>query len=116
MHTLKTDGDLYVTATLIPVNRIICQCKQVSYGDIRMAMVKGARTVEDIQEMTGAGTECGNCLGDIKKYWHWPVAAKCLQWTLFLMQLKMEQTQLKKLEKQQEPEPTAANAKLFYKI
>lgn len=67
MHTLKTDGDLYVTATLIPVNRIICQCKQVSYGDIRMAMVKGARTVEDIQEMTGAGTECGNCLGDIKK-------------------------------------------------
>ncbi|MGZ2368159.1 (2Fe-2S)-binding protein [Ancylomarina sp. YFZ004] len=67
MHTLKTDGDLYVTAFLIPVNRIICHCKQVSYGDIRRAMVGGARTVEDIQEITGAGTECGNCIGDIKK-------------------------------------------------
>ena len=67
MHSLRTDGDLYVTAFLIPVNRIICHCKQVSYGDIRKAMVGGARTVEDIQEITGAGTECGNCIGDIKK-------------------------------------------------
>lgn len=67
MHTLKTDKELYVTAVLIPVNRIICHCKQVSYGDIRKAMIEGARTVEDIQEMTGAGTECGNCIGDIKK-------------------------------------------------
>ena len=67
MHSLKTDGDLYVTAFLIPVNRIICHCKQVSYGDIRMAMLGGARTVEDIQEITGAGTDCGNCIEDIKK-------------------------------------------------
>ena len=66
MHSLKTDKELYVTATLIPVNRIICHCKQVSYGDIRRAMLGGARTVEDIQEMTGAGTECGNCIPDIK--------------------------------------------------
>lgn len=67
MHTLKTDGDLYVTALLIPVNRIICHCKQVTYGDIRMAMVNGARTVEEIKEITGAGTGCGNCIDDVKK-------------------------------------------------
>jgi len=67
MHSLKSDGDLYVTAFLIPVNRIICHCKQVSYGDIRKAMVGGARTVEEIQEITGAGTDCGNCIKDIKK-------------------------------------------------
>ncbi len=67
MHTVKTDGDLYLTAILIPVNRIICHCKQVSYGDIRKAMFGGARTVEDIQKITGAGTDCGNCITDIKK-------------------------------------------------
>jgi len=67
MHTIKTDGELYVTAVLIPVNRIICHCKQVSYGDIRKAMVGGARTVEDIQAITGAGTGCGKCIKDIKK-------------------------------------------------
>ena len=40
MHSLRSDGDLYVTAFLIPVNRIICHCKQVSYIDIRKAMFK----------------------------------------------------------------------------
>lgn len=67
MHSLRSDGDLYVTAVLIPVNRIVCHCKQVSYGDIRKAMVGGARTIEEIQEITGAGTGCGNCIKDIKK-------------------------------------------------
>jgi len=67
MHSLRSDGELYVTAFLIPVNRIICHCKQVSYGDIRQAMVGGARTIEEIQEITGAGTGCGGCIKDIKK-------------------------------------------------
>lgn len=67
LHSLRTDEELYVTAVLVPVNRIVCHCKQVSYGDIRKAMVEGARTVEDIQRITGAGTGCGNCINDIKK-------------------------------------------------
>jgi NAD(P)H-nitrite reductase large subunit len=67
MHSLKSEGDLYVTAIHIPINKIICHCKQVSYIDIRKAMVAGARTVEDIQEITGAGTGCGNCIKDIEK-------------------------------------------------
>lgn len=67
IHSLRTEETLYIIAVLIPVNRIICHCKQVSYIDIRKAMVQGARTVKDIQEMTGAGTGCGNCIKDIEK-------------------------------------------------
>lgn len=67
LHSMRSDGDIYVTATLIPVNRIICQCKQVSYGEIRKAMVGGARTIEEIQDITGAGTGCGGCIGEIEK-------------------------------------------------
>lgn len=67
LHSLRSDDEIYVAAFLVPVNRIICHCKQVSYGDIRKAMVDGARTLEDIQEITGAGTGCGNCKEDIEK-------------------------------------------------
>ena len=42
-------------------NTIICHCKQVDYITIRKAMIQGARTVEEIKEMTGAGTGCGRC-------------------------------------------------------
>lgn len=48
-------------------NRIICHCKEVSYIDIRKAMIAGARTIEDIKEMTGAGTECGSCIEEIEE-------------------------------------------------
>ena len=48
-------------------NKMICHCKQVSYIDIRMAMVKGARTLDEIKEMTGAATACGRCAGEIEK-------------------------------------------------
>lgn len=48
-------------------DKIICHCKQVSYLDIRMAMVKGARTLDEIKEMTGAATGCGRCTGEIEK-------------------------------------------------
>jgi len=67
MHSLRTDGDLYVVAVLIPVDKIICHCKQVSFGDIRRAMVGGARTLEEIQEITGAGTGCGGCIEKVEK-------------------------------------------------
>ncbi|WP_300667869.1 (2Fe-2S)-binding protein [Desulfoluna sp.] len=66
MHSIKNDEPIVLTALLIPVNRIVCHCKQVRYADIRKAMTCGARTVEEIQEITGAGTGCGNCLGDIE--------------------------------------------------
>ena len=66
-HGLKSTEELCVTAVMIPVNKIICQCKQVSYGDIRIAMSKGARTIDDIKELTKAGTGCGGCIKDIEE-------------------------------------------------
>ena len=48
-------------------NRVICHCMNVDYLAIRKAMIAGARTVEEIQEMTGAGTVCGGCIGEIEK-------------------------------------------------
>ena len=67
MHSIRNDEPILLAALLIPVNRIVCHCNQVSYADIRMAMAEGARTVEEIQEITGAGTGCGNCIQDIEK-------------------------------------------------
>ena len=48
-------------------DRIICHCKNVSYIDIRKAMIKGARTLDEIKEMTGAATGCGRCADEIEK-------------------------------------------------
>lgn len=48
-------------------DRIICHCKQVSYIDIRKAMINGARTLEEVKEITGAATGCGRCAGAIEE-------------------------------------------------
>ncbi len=49
-------------------NKIICNCMEVDYISIRMAMVNHtARTVEEIQQITGAGTGCGGCIPDIEE-------------------------------------------------
>ena len=48
-------------------NRLICECMDVDYITIRKAMVEHtARTVEEIQELTGAGTGCGSCIEEIE--------------------------------------------------
>lgn len=47
-------------------DRLVCRCKNVSYIDIRKAMINGARTVDEIKEATGAGTGCGGCVSDIE--------------------------------------------------
>ena len=48
-------------------NKIICHWKNVSYIDIRKAMIDGARTLEEIKEKTGAATGCGRCAGAIEE-------------------------------------------------
>lgn len=48
-------------------NKIICHCKNVDYIAIRKAMIAGARTLQEIKDMTGAGTGCGKCCGEIEK-------------------------------------------------
>ena len=47
-------------------DKIICHCKNVSYVEIRKAMIDGARTLEEIKEKTGAATGCGRCASTIE--------------------------------------------------
>ena len=42
-------------------NFIVCDKNNVSYLDIRMAMVKGLRTASEIKEAANACTECSGC-------------------------------------------------------
>lgn len=48
-------------------NRVVCFCNDVDYATIRKAMINGARTLEEVQEMTGASTVCGSCAEEIEK-------------------------------------------------
>ena len=49
-------------------NEIICNCMQVTRGDIVKAIKdKALQTLEEIGEETEAGTGCGSCLEDIEK-------------------------------------------------
>lgn len=43
-------------------NRLVCICNMVSEKEILAALKKGAKSTEDIQLMTRAGTSCGKCL------------------------------------------------------
>lgn len=46
---------------------IVCNCMEVTAGEIMDAIGNGAKTVEDVQEATGAGTVCGGCISDIEQ-------------------------------------------------
>jgi len=40
---------------------VVCLCHAVSDRAVRAAIAAGARTVKDVAEMCGAGTDCGAC-------------------------------------------------------
>ena len=42
-------------------NFVVCDKNNVTYLDIRMAMVKGLRTIEEIKEAAGVCGECTGC-------------------------------------------------------
>jgi assimilatory nitrate reductase catalytic subunit len=47
--------------------RIICACRSVGQKTIDAAIAEGAATVEEIGEITTAGTACGSCKGELKQ-------------------------------------------------
>lgn len=42
-------------------DKIVCSCMNVTVGDIRRAIKDGARSFEEVSDMTGASTVCGRC-------------------------------------------------------
>ncbi|MGL5821652.1 MAG: (2Fe-2S)-binding protein [Sarcina sp.] len=46
-------------------DKVICYCLDLKESDIVEAINNGAKTLEEIQDATGAGTACGSCIGDI---------------------------------------------------
>ncbi|MCK4608350.1 MAG: iron-sulfur cluster assembly scaffold protein, partial [Gammaproteobacteria bacterium] len=47
--------------------KIVCQCMSVTDEEIKDAMLHGAKTYEDIQNITKAGTVCGQCEAEIRR-------------------------------------------------
>lgn len=48
------------------MDKIVCACNSVTNGMIKEAVEAGAKTLEEVQEKTGAGTVCGACTEDIQ--------------------------------------------------
>lgn len=46
--------------------KIVCNCLSVTVGMIKDAVDSGASTLEEVQEITGAGTVCGSCLEEVQ--------------------------------------------------
>ena len=46
-------------------NRIVCTKNEVDYLSIRMAMISGARTVDELVEKAGVCTECEGCKSEL---------------------------------------------------
>lgn len=47
-------------------DKIVCYCNGVTNGMIKDAVENGATTLEEVQEITNAGTVCGACVENIE--------------------------------------------------
>lgn len=48
------------------LDKIVCYCQNITNGMIKDAVDNGANTLEEVQEITGAGTVCGSCIDNVK--------------------------------------------------
>ena len=49
------------------MEKIVCNCYSITNGAIKEAVDNGATTLEEVKEVTGAGTICGACLDDVQR-------------------------------------------------
>lgn len=49
------------------MDEVICNCWNVTVGDIKKAVEDGADTFEEVQNVTNAGTACGQCQDEVRK-------------------------------------------------
>lgn len=47
-------------------NKIVCTCLDITAGDLKKAVENGAKTPEEVMEITGAGSVCGACIDEVK--------------------------------------------------
>ena len=48
------------------LDKVVCYCQNITNGMIKDAVDGGADTLEEVQEVTGAGTVCGGCVENIR--------------------------------------------------
>ena len=60
-HTLKEDEAMNP-------EKIICPCKKVTKGQILKAMEAGATGYKEVSKVTGAGSKCGKCEDEVRKF------------------------------------------------
>ena len=73
MYILKTRRAGTITHTLkedeaMNPEKIICPCKKVTKGQILKAMAAGAHGYKEISKVTGAGSKCGKCEDEVRKF------------------------------------------------
>lgn len=49
------------------LDKVVCNCLNITNGMIKDAVYSGANTLEEVQEATGASTVCGACLDDVER-------------------------------------------------
>lgn len=49
------------------MDEIVCNCMNVTKRMIKEAVDSGAVTLEDVQNVTSAGTACGGCIDSIQQ-------------------------------------------------
>lgn len=49
------------------LDKVVCNCLNVTTGMIKDAVDNGADTLEEVQEITGAGTVCGSCIDHVRR-------------------------------------------------
>ena len=49
------------------LDKIVCECMQVTNGMIKDAVANGVSTFEELQESTGAATVCGACADNVQR-------------------------------------------------
>lgn len=45
----------------------VCYCMGITNGMIKDAVESGATTLEEVQDITGAGTVCGACVDNVRR-------------------------------------------------
>ncbi|MCW2279172.1 (2Fe-2S)-binding protein [Heliophilum fasciatum] len=47
-------------------NEVVCPCMGITYNDLKNAVENGAKSFEEVQEVTEVSTVCDQCEDDVK--------------------------------------------------